>query len=146
MRKILFRGKRLDNGAWIEGYYLGPCKTLNTTEICPVDTGNSVEVDPETVGEYAGVEKNGKPVFEGDIVEVFDKYGSVYGIVKFGETPDNDKRKNVGFYIDWLSEGVNRWQEWWRADIGFWLMRENTEIVGNIHDCKDLPALLETTE
>lgn len=146
MRKRLFRGKRLDNGAWIEGYYIGPCETLDTTDICPADTGNSVEVDPETVGEYTGLEKNGKPVFEGDLVEVSGKYHTVYGVVKFGKIPDRDKRKNIGFYIEWLCEGANHWVEWLRPDLGFWLEWENVEIAGNIHDRKDLLALLETIE
>lgn len=74
MRKILFRGKRLDNGEWVDG-----CLAAYDL-ICqnyPEDTSNAtgdyygqtpyvgfVEVDPETVGQFTGLtDKNGKRIF-----------------------------------------------------------------------------------
>jgi len=75
-REILFRGKRIDNGEWIEGYYCPtplsrfPCRA----SIYSADTINSywhgVEVDSKTIGQFIGlIDKNGNKILEGDILK-----------------------------------------------------------------------------
>ena len=58
MREILFKARRLDNGEWVEGYYIGPIGVLDVHEICDVHdiTGPRVEVDPSTVCEYTNID------------------------------------------------------------------------------------------
>lgn len=91
MRDILFRGKRVDTGEWVEGYF---CKYprpfsngfLDSHIIIPSYNikrdrddfalfGNWEYTDyiviPETVQQFTGVfDRNGGKLFEGDIVDV----------------------------------------------------------------------------
>ena len=71
MREILFRGKRLDNGAWETGSLVIVRMDCHDAQYYIADkmTGYHTPVDPSTVGQYTGLkDRNGKRVFEGDIV------------------------------------------------------------------------------
>ena len=70
MREILFRGKRVDGDKWIEGSLWN-----NYGEVKILSDLNAIgyEVIPETVGQYTGLtDKNGKWIFEGDIIRYAD--------------------------------------------------------------------------
>ena len=86
MRKIEFRGKRIDNDEWAYGYYVKDWdnKSYIITELgglethcsdCGMQEMNSYEVDPSTVGQFTGLfDKNDIKIYEGDIVELEDRY------------------------------------------------------------------------
>ena len=129
MREILFRGKRIDNGEWVEGYYI-PIEerahiVLEADTMCmDAECGDfyAVEwyqVDPETVCQYTGLtDKNGKKIFEGDICKHRSNYSGdfIISVVTFTDgqflvMADN----NSGFNLS-----------------------EKLEVIGNIHDNPEL--------
>ena len=73
MRDIIFRGKRISDGEWVEGYLGVEVGGAPVIEYCGTDedVGDYVEeqfVNPESIGEFTGLtDKNGRRVFEGDI-------------------------------------------------------------------------------
>lgn len=140
-REILFRGKREDNGEWVEG---GICQTENWTCILAVNDfeGSFYEppsceleeydVIPETVGQYTGLtDKNGTKIFEGDILELESDFRVV---VEFGKFLDDDEGfEAYGWYLS-----TRKW------NIGFnGKENEYAIVIGNIHDN---PELLEESE
>ena len=141
MREILFRGKRVDNGEWIEGFY---AKSGDKTFIL-IDNDFAVgyvimkEVYPETVGQFTGLtDKNGKKIFEGDIVKYNlwdDKFD--YCEVKFGYFYAAMDSYNGGPALGFYLADINGKAD----DIGFFEnLYKFVEVIGNIHDN---PELLE---
>ena len=147
MRDILFRGKRIDNGEWVEGQTIVVIHQDDNDLIFMPQHGEDVKADPmegndraltsiygnyyqilpQTVGQYTGLtDKNGKKIFEGDILK------------EYGSAPEHSLMiiKNVGFgcFIEFYFHGEKHSTE----QVGHtgWLSYD--EVIGNIHDNSEL--------
>lgn len=123
MREILFRGKRVDNGEWVQGYscrygWIGKEKDYIIPDYA--STLYAAEVDPETVGQYTGLtDKNGNKIFEGDIV--WDNCEEERGVVQWY----NDMAKFIITYSTFTVDFDN-------------VYGEELQIVGNVYDNAEL--------
>ena len=136
MREILFRGKRLQGGEWVEGYFFksdinkkeresGKATIIFTpdcdTFIMVPECHNSFMVVSDTVGQYTGLkDKNGKRIFEGDICRN-TRTGEIVSVKWHGTMAGYvwDKRRADSFLFDF--------GELFRAC-------DKYEVIGNIHD------------
>ena len=122
MREILFRGKKIDGGEWIKGFYAE--NGHGSSNIQPKCKFFGYQVKPETVGQFTNMtDCINNLLFEGDLVKAFDdkkcEFDQSYiGIVKF-----------VGgaFGVEWHAKNFQTF-------IPFRDIESNIMLVGNIFD------------
>lgn len=140
MREILFRGKDIISGAWVQGllmmksdpvyedeklYYILRQERYEDGMLSSFATW--YEVKPKTVGQYTGLKDiNGKRIFEGDIIQLSRGGFRNRGVVIYSE--DNarygiiDARKELNFSF---------------LHVPF-VRDYRITVIGNIHDNPDL--------
>ena len=138
MHEILFRGKRTDNGEWVEGNLFIPDKPDTPTQIC---IGTNVvricyDVNPSTIGSYTGVtDKNGERIFEGDIVKYKDAR-------KFGDNDEMEEAEEQYLCTNVVKFKNGRFfplpQRYDCEDYFFSYGSYDFEVVGNVHDNPEL--------
>ena len=124
MRDILFRGKRLDNGEWVEGDLM---VGHNQEHTWINHRGRKYEysVDPLTVGQFTGLaDKNGEKIFEGDNVKYLSFKESGIGKV--------ESRGTLNLYILWIEQETE--YPSMNSDITYFQCPSELEVIGNIHD------------
>ena len=130
MREILFRGKRMDNGDWVYGYYvhIGPVSCQRAYIIPEYASSLYVnEVDPSSFGQYTGLkDKNGKRIFEGDVAKVLQGKDKDIAYVGF---------ENGAFMLYPKTGNIYERTLW-----EYWYNDWDVEVIGNI---TDNPELLE---
>lgn len=126
--RYLFRGKRIDNNEWVYG--LPSCDEdgeIEEIEVWSEDDINFYSVDPSTICQCIGIEdKNGKLIFENDIVRiVYDGIEHIY-IIKWD--------------VDELDFKATNGKENYGSNFQYLGCCEEVEIIGNFFDN---PELLE---
>ena len=146
MREIIFRGKRTDNGEWVEGYITRRPSAIqfeahyspwfiDKPPSDPDDSGGFYNVYRGTIGQFTGLEdKNGNRIFEGDIVKIDEEVKEMFNL------NDGAIYFNGGcFFVSNNGGGILSALHS-IADINY-IFRG--EVIGNIHDN---PELLNTNE
>ena len=131
MREITFKGKRVDNGEWIEGAYMPYYYSTRYGKVAAIFTNDDVlcktyryPVDPSTVGQYTGLkDKNGKKIFEGDLVIYRDRiFDEVVGVIEYDD----------GCFCVHTLRSPNS------PAIDIVMNESEVEVIGNIHDDKEI--------
>ena len=134
--RFLCRGKSKDNGEWVDGnlVYTRTTTLGVVTEIYTLEM--RYEVIPKTVGQYTGLkDKNGKKIFEGDIVKITDRNVcfETIAVIEFGNP---NGLYNWGWQLKPLENKP------FAIEILHWVDMEDSgafiEVIGNIHDNPEL--------
>lgn len=138
MRKIKFRGKTAccqlatAEDVWVYG---GVHSIFENDDTCYISVNNYFEknksekllVKKETVGQYTGLhDKNGKEIYEGDIVKINDEI--ITQVIWDKDYLGYFLYANEENSIEYFENGEQPLYDYW----------ESIEVIGNIHDNKEL--------
>lgn len=151
MREILFRGKRISTGEWVEGGirkafhpnfdHEGKDDFLRQEPncYCICTGGKDIFVDQSTIGQFTGLtDRNGKKIFEGDIIQ--SKAKGIKGekiysfVIKYGKYLPLEYCRAI--YSQWQTIGFYAFDG--KRDYQLSCFEDLLEVIGNIHDNKEL--------
>lgn len=151
MREILFKGKWIDNGEWIEGCLVIDHSRSNLFEyrMQPVESGvlYAPPIDPETLCQFTGLcDKKGNKIWENDILMC---HGNPKDLAKvlFGEFGVRNIEtgsivdKVVGWHYEVVpTDAISRCEPfcWPMPLTEYYIDRCEMEVVGNIFDNPEL--------
>lgn len=135
MRTIKFRGKDIETGEWVYGdlHVLCDRPHIHTEQTAYPYAGKRSFVALETIGQYTGLtDKNGREIYEGDIVSHPWKDPIFGDLVETGQFVHSTICFNNGaFVVNYRLQGEYIYlQDFVRLKC--------LEVVGNIHDDKKL--------
>ena len=154
-REHLFKGKRVDNGEWVEGFYAKAKNVVTDKEetfILPIDGLYFTHgefcyypVLPETVCEFINLtDKNGKKIFEGDIVQCEDDWDRSLMFVEFDRIGYDSGAGLTGFAFSYTNytnlkdfkypKTKKRRSKNYFMDCDRNIDLSELEVIGNIHD------------
>lgn len=143
MRTIKFKGKSVDSGEWIEGYYYKECDNTYIIEDrqkkSMLNRNEAVLIDPSTVCQFTVfLDKNGKDIYEGDVLrsDIYpfsciedNKYDNYYGMIEWSEEEASFyivAIKNPKSSVRGISDGI--------SDFISQKAMQDFEVVGSVHD------------
>ena len=134
MREILFKAKRIDNGEWVEGYYLRDQYHIGGKDIIFYRkdsdrfTVYTNIIDIETICQFTGLtDKNGNKIWENDIFQYTDEaMVTQKDLIEYNETHASFVRlrntEKLGLQYLWIDEATCN----------------HGEVIGNIFDNPEL--------
>ena len=138
--RYLFRGKRIDTGKWVEGYFVQTAEGSYIVVPYKASTilgeGSIIEVDASTICQCTGLkDDNNNLIFENDILFLKDKINGIEwkAIVRFGNP-------NGEYYYGWQLVPIAKIDG--NKDILLWVETETEymkcEVIGNKFDNPEL--------
>lgn len=125
MRTIKFRGQDSDSGEWFYGN-LFIKDSRGRTHISTPECG-CFRINPETIGQFIGlIDKNGKEIYEGDIITLKGNYPRVvlWDKMSWALMPAECYHDKVFWVMNLQHPGNDWWEEF----------ADEFQIIGNIHD------------